>query len=305
MLYKKICLCLLFICSTQLKAEHCNDSMNHKALDLNYENHRMNDYRWQSKSFFSMDYVASCISTRYDINLNVSGTPSRRRSNILDLNTSGGLKENGDRWMRHDAMFMGYKYHGLNKSGTSVSTSFSLDFASFQFLDLGYTYGIGLGPIQAGARVGVSGEVSISGGISKVRQSRNLSLGLFPGFDIYGYAKVGAGLASIAEVWAGGHLSFIKESLSAELVVAEQEAKLEENLFPQRQVTMRVYNTLEFLSGKLYAKATLLFTTWEHRFIEFWGYRRTREVWNSDDKMNVKRSSNKGFNLLNGQADEA
>ncbi len=302
MLFRIILVCMCITYPLQVKAEKCTDSINNNALDLNFEDHRKNDYEWKAESFFSMDYKSSCGSTRYDIKYNVAGKPTRKMSNILDLNTSGGLKENGDRWVRHDAMLFGYKYHGLNKSGSSVTTSLSVDFAALQFLDIGYTYGIDLGPVQAGARVGVSGEVTLAGGISKEIRDTDVTLGLFPGFNIYGYAKVGAGIAVLAEVWAGGQLSFIKESLTADLVVKEK--KSDGGIFPKRDVTMRVYNNLEFLSGKLYVKAKVLLTTWEHKFIEFWGYRSKREIWSSEDSIDVKRSSEVRIEGIIGKNDD-
>ena len=270
MLKHALYMCLLM--AQIAKSEVCPLQMNERALDLNYETYSRERYHWEAKSFFSMDYKASCNSADYTIQLNIAGVPSQNRSHLIDITSSGAMRANGTRWLRHEVKFFGYKFHGLNESATKIKKSMSINFNNYQFVDVAHTYGVNLGPIEIGARVGVSGGLAVEGGV--VEDRSDVDLKLRPKIDIYGYAKLGAEATGLANVWAGGKLSFIKESLQAELKTELQEDN-------HRAVQMRVTNTVDLLAGKLYLKAKILLTSFEHIFVEFRGYSRSRVVWDS------------------------
>ena len=81
-----------------------------------------------------------------------------------------------------------------------MKKSMSINFNNYQFVDVAHTYGVNLGPIEIGARVGVSGGLAVEGGV--VEDRSDVDLKLRPKIDIYGYAKLGAEASSFANVWA-------------------------------------------------------------------------------------------------------
>ena len=237
---------------------------------------REGKYLWQTRTTSKFNYQASCNSTRYDISSDLHGKPIRAHKHFLDLAVSGGVKKDASRWSREDARYLGYKFHGLNRSGTSSSVGLSVNLAGFQYLDFGYTFGVSMGPIQAGVRTGITGEIAVNADIKSKLRSHEMTMGVYPSANILGYIKVGASAYSAAEVWAGGNLSFLKYALNSEVevkVINDKERKVR-----LRQVTTSITSQLELLSGELYVSAKLLLTSWKHKFIEFWGYKRKRTL---------------------------
>ena len=180
---------------------------------------REGKYLWQTRTTSKFNYQASCNSTRYDISSDLHGKPIRAHKHFLDLAVSGGVKKDASRWSREDARYLGYKFHGLNRSGTSSSVGLSVNLAGFQYLDFGYTFGVSMGPIQVGVRTGITGEIAVNADIKSKLRSHEMTMGVYPSANILGYIKVGASAYSAAEVWAGGNLSFLKYALNSEVEV--------------------------------------------------------------------------------------
>jgi len=267
-----------FCFSSALLAEsECEQLVKNDATDFHTKSRRRNDYHWKSSTDFSMNFRGGCRSSDFHVSHSGYGKATMVSTSFLDLDTKGGVMKGGDPWNRKDAMFFGYKIHGFKKSGTSVKTD--ENFKEFQFFDIGYTYGVDLGPFDVGVSVGIAGEAYLTGEYKYKFGNNETALSFFPGLDIYGYAKVGADVV-IAEVSIGGELSFVKEELIAELSISYESG---DNGEMKLVSEMSVTNELEMLSGKLFAKAEALGAKWEHKFIEWWGFKYKQPIWNSTD----------------------
>lgn len=260
------------------QAEDCNNLVNEDPSYVKKKRRTTNKYRWRGGGDMSFTLKGGCESMTYHYIQETEGRAARLERSILDLDMKGGIRKGGNPWDRSDAMFFGWKIHGFNKSGSSVKAEHP--YKEWDFFDVSYTYGIDLGPFDVGAKVGIAGSAAILHEVEYAPDDAEFSLSFLPEVDINGYAKVGADII-IAEVWIGGKLSFVKWELVAQAYVAYTTD--DETGAQKVEQGVTVDNKISLLSGKLYAKAEIGPVEYEHKFIEWWGFKSKTPIWNSQD----------------------